>query len=362
MSDTNKSQNTDITVDTSQNTKPIYNNFQVHHLKYLWAFLPLVLTSIGNILGGYFIVLAFLFIFALIPLDFILKSPTKIEIKDDKSLSNNILVGFAIAQILVTFSFLSNFISGSNNFGWLVPIAILTNGLAIGLAISAGAHELIHRREQNLKNIGTFQLALIGYGHHTVEHIQGHHRNIGYVSDPSSCAKGVSFYEFFWHGLGAEFQDAWKLEADRFTKKNLSPMTMNNQVFRWSVVSFVFGLFVLVSSFATGLLAYLLVSFIALGFHSGVVYSQHYGLVRGEGARVDDTLSWQTNSMITELFVLGFGNHSDHHTRVTKTYTEIVQKETGPLMPFGYFGVIPVMLIPKLWFKVVDPLIPKNKL
>ncbi len=342
------------------NTSNMTDQFQTHHLKYLWAFVPLVLTLIGNIFGGYFIVLAFLFILALIPLDFFLKSPTKTEIKDTKTLSNNILLGVAFIQILITFSFLSNFILGSNNFGWLVVLAIITNGLAIGLSISAGAHELIHRREQNLKDIGTFQLALVGYGHHTTEHIQGHHRNIGYSSDPSTCAKGVNFYQFFWHGLTAEFMDAWKLEADRFNKKNLNPMTMDNQVFKWSVVSFVVGLFVLVSTFATGLIAYFLVSIISIGFHAGVVYSQHYGLTREEGSRVDDTLSWQTDSMITELFVLGFGNHSDHHTRVTKAYTEIIQKETGPKMPFGYFGILPVMLIPSLWFKTVDPLIPNK--
>jgi fatty-acid desaturase len=341
---------------------PQKNYFQSNQVKYIWAFVPLVLTFLGNTLGNGFILLPFVFLLALIPLDFILKSKTKVEIKDEKILSNNILLGVAGMQVLITISFLANFVASSNSFGWFTPIAIIVNGLALGLAISGGAHELIHRREQNLKDIGTFQMSLLGYGHNTTEHIQGHHRNIGYSSDPSTCAKGINFYQYFVHGLVEEFKDGWKIEVDRLTKKNISPFTIQNSVFKWLVVSGVFALFVLISCGFLGLFVYILTCLVAIAFHSAVVYSQHYGLTRSEGQRVDDTLSWQTDSLITELFVLGFGNHSDHHTRVTKTYSEIVLKENGPNMPCGYFGIIPLVLIPKIWFSTVDKLIPKQNI
>jgi alkane 1-monooxygenase len=344
-------------INQTQN-QPSY--FQNHNLKYFWSFLPLVLTVLGNLIGGYAVLIPFGFFVILTILDFVVKTNTKTEVKDEKKLSNHILFGVAGLQIAITLSFLANFILGSNNFGLFLPIAILTNGLAVGLAASAGAHELIHRREQNLKDIGTFQLALIGYGHHTIEHIQGHHRNIGYSADPSTCAKNVDFYTYFLHGLVEEFKDGWKYEAERFTKKNLNPNTMENHVFKWTIVSICFALFIFLTCWFVGLVSYLAVALVALAFHGAVVYSQHYGLTREEGARVDDTLSWQTNSLITENFVLGFGNHSDHHTRVTKTYTEIVQKENGPNMPFGYFASLPVAMIPSIWFSTVNPLIPKK--
>jgi alkane 1-monooxygenase len=265
------------------------------------------------------------------------------------------IVTFLWKLILVNQSYYGYYYGYVYNYGfsfgnWILP-AILGNGLVIGLAVSGGAHELLHRREQNLKDLGTAQLALIGYGHYTVEHIQGHHRNVGYANDPSTAIKGQNFYSFLINALKREFTDAWDYEAARFTKKNLSPNTMDNQVYKWTFYSGIFYLGILLFCGMFGLFSYLLVSLIAVSYHAMIVYSQHYGLVKDPDNRVDDTISWQTDSVITENFVLGFGNHSDHHTRVTKTYTEIVIKEDGPMMPCGYFGIIPLALVPNLWFK-----------
>lgn len=324
--------------------------------QYYWAFLPLILAIVGNILGGFFTLLPILLFAILIPLDFVIKDKSKVEIKDEKTISNKILFWIAGLQFatIATFLWKMALVNQSYygiSFGNWIWITILSNGLVIGLAISGGAHELLHRREPNLKDLGTAQLAVVGYGHYTTEHIQGHHRNVGYANDPSTAAKGQNFYSFLINALKREFTDAWDYEATRFTKKNLSPNTMENQVYKWTFYSGIFYLAILLFCGVFGFFSYLLVSLIAVGYHALIVYSQHYGIVKDPDSRVDDTISWQTDSVITENFVLGFGNHSDHHTRVTKTYTEITQKEDGPLMPCGYFGIIPLALIPPLWFK-----------
>ena len=79
------------------------------------------------------------------------------------------------------------------------------------------------------------------------------------------------------------------------------------------------------------------------------MYSQHYGLHRDEGDRTLAEHSWQNNSWISEYFVLGFTNHSEHHTRVTKGYSEIEYIDNGPDIGTGYLGIIPLVLIPSLW-------------
>jgi alkane 1-monooxygenase len=343
--------------DKKNSTKEVMLNTNSENLnKYYWAFLPLVLAIIGNVLGGFFTLLPLILFAILIPLDFVIKDKSKIEIKDEKIVSNKILLWMACLQCLLIVIFLwkmtlvNQSLYGISFGNWILP-TILGNGLVIGLTVSGAAHELLHRREQNLKDIGTAQLALIGYGHYTTEHIQGHHRNVGYANDPSTAAKGQNFYSFLTNALKREFTDAWDYEALRFTKKNLPPSTMENQVYKWTVYSGIFYLAILLFCGPFGFFCYLLISLIAVGYHALIVYSQHYGIVKDPDSRVDDTISWQTDSVITECFVLGFGNHSDHHTRVTKTYTEIVQKEDGPLMPCGYFGIIPLALIPSLWFK-----------
>jgi alkane 1-monooxygenase len=349
-----KSETVEVTKPTA---KQILNPAKKNSIsKYYWAFLPLVLAIIGNLLGGIFTLLPILLFAILIPLDFVIKDKSKVEVKDEKTVSNKILFWMAGLQFVVILTFLwkmtlvNQALYGISFGDWILE-AILGNGLVIGLAVSGAAHELLHRRESNLKDLGTAMLATIGYGHYTTEHIQGHHRNVGYKGDPSTAAKGQNFYSFLINALRQEFTDAWAYEAARFTKKNLSPNNVDNQVFKWTLYSAIFFVAILLFCGIFGLMSYLLICLIAVGYHAMIVYSQHYGIVKDPDSRVDDTISWQTDSVITENFVLGFGNHSDHHTRVTKTYTEIVIKEDGPMMPCGYFGIIPLALIPSLWFK-----------
>jgi alkane 1-monooxygenase len=331
---------------------PYISKLQSNQLKYLWVFLPLFLTYIGNIFGGMYTTLGFISIFVLTILDFFWKSSKKSEIKDERFFSNHILFGVALFQFAICLSFLWG--SGYGNLtGIYYWFAILSSGLATSISAAAGAHELIHRRGDLEKTIGTLQLATTLYGHHPVEHIQGHHRHVATDEDPSSPAKGTNFWFYLVNGYIKEIKEGYGYEAERLAKKDKKAFSLENHVVKWWSFNMAFLLFTLLFGWKATL-GYILISLIFVLFHASVVYSQHYGLRRGQGERVNDTHSWQTNSVITEIFLLGFGNHSDHHSRVTKTYAEIHQKEDGPNTPFGYFGSFVVSLFPPLWYSIMD--------
>jgi alkane 1-monooxygenase len=332
---------------------PYISKIQTNQLQYLLVFVPLFLAYLGNIMGGIFTTFGIGFVLILTLLDFVLKKTTKPEIKDEKYFSNHILFGVAFFQFAVILSFLWGVSDYGNVFGQFYWYSILSSGFAVAIAAAAGAHELIHRRADFEKNIGSLQLALVFYGHHPVEHIQGHHRHVATDEDPSSPAIGTNFWSYLVKGYIQEIKDGYGYEAERLTKKDKKAFSLENQVVKWWSVNILFLLFTFIFGF-DAVIGYILISLIFVVFHASVVYSQHYGLRREDGDRVGDPHSWQTNSIVTELFLLGFGNHSDHHTRVTKTYAEIVQKEDGPNMPFGYFASFVVAMFPPLWYSIVD--------
>lgn len=328
------------------------NSIQKNQYRYMWVFIPFFLAYLGNLFGGIATLFGIGFLGILTVLDCFWKSDKKTEVKDSRKVSNQILFCVAAFQLILSFSFLWGVTYG-NVVGIWVWSAILSNGIAIGIAASAGAHELIHRRSKLEKTIGTLQVAAVLYGHHTVEHIQGHHRNVATDIDPSSPDKGTWFWKYLVVGYFTEIKEGYTYEATRLKKKSKNPFSLQNQVVKYWSFTFLwlFGIFVF---FRPAFLGYIIICLIFIVFHAAVVYAQHYGLRRQEGERVNDTLSWQTNTVITEYFLLGFGNHSDHHTRVTKTYTEITNKPDGPNSVCGYFASFWLVIIPPIWFSIYD--------
>ncbi len=311
---------------------------------YLLGLLPFVLTIVGNLIGGYWVGLNLLLVLILIPLDSIWKV-NKVGVKHSRFIWG-ILIAAVFLQTVGLGTFLIGFLTGkillSNLF-----IAILSNGLMLGLGITIAGHELIHSKPKWAKNLGILSFFLSLYTFHYIEHIQGHHKNVSQTIDPTSAKLNQSFYIYLFIGFWVEMAHAFKIEAKRLKEK--SAWSLNNFVVRWSVLQIllVFGIVYFFGILAG--ISFLAISFISIAYHYIVMYSQHYGLHRDEGERTLAEHSWQNNSWISEYFVLGFTNHSEHHTRVTKGYSEIEIIDNGPDIGTGYLGIIPLVLIPSLW-------------
>ena len=321
---------------------------------YYLATTPFLVTLLTNIFSGssfgWLVILPVLMYVCLIVLDSRFPA-TKLLTPNEsqKKISDRLLILVVGLQILCLLSvFLHLFLHPLSL--WNLPL-IVVNGLTLGIAISAAGHELIHRRGKFLQTVGLVSLFVAQYSWHPIEHIQGHHRNVATDYDPSTAKLNQSFWNYFPKVKYLELREAIDLEAKKFVSKNLPPYSWQNLALRYLSLQIAFA-FVIGSIFGVAcFFGYILTCFVALFVHSAVVYAQHYGLVRSEGERVGQIHAWQTDSLLTEIGFLGFGNHSDHHLRVTKTFPEIINVEQAPQLPTGYFGILTLVIFPQQWFK-----------
>ncbi len=89
-------------------------------------------------------------------------------------------------------------------------------------------------------------------------------------------------------------------------------------------------------------------------------YLEHYGLLRqkladGRFERCQPRHSWNSNHVVTNLFLYQLQRHSDHHANPTRRYQALRHFEDSPQLPSGYGAMILLAYLPPLWFRVMDP-------
>src|SRR3546814_19780831 len=65
--------------------------------------------------------------------------------------------------------------------------------------------------------------------------------------------------------------------------------------------------------------------------------------------------SWNSNYIVTNIFLHHLQRHSDHHANPTRRYQTLRDFEESPVLPTGYAGMIVLALFPPLWRRVMDP-------
>ena len=90
-----------------------------------------------------------------------------------------------------------------------------------------------------------------------------------------------------------------------------------------------------------------------------VNYLEHYGLLRQKNAngryeRCAPVHSWNSDHIVTNLFLYHLQRHSDHHANPTRRYQTLRSMEGSPNLPSGYASMISLTYLPPLWRKVMD--------
>jgi alkane 1-monooxygenase len=123
--------------------------------------------------------------------------------------------------------------------GWLA-LAIAA-GLTSGLAINT-AHELGHKNSRLEKWLAKITLAVPSYGHFTIDHNFGHHRNVATPGDPASARMGESIYRFALREIPGALREAWSLEKDRLARRGKSAWHPQNQILQAHALSALLGI------------------------------------------------------------------------------------------------------------------------
>ena len=236
---------------------------------------------------------------------------------------------------------------------------VLTAGLVNGVAINT-AHELGHKRETAERWLSKIALAPTGYGHFFVEHNRGHHVRVATPEDPASSRLGESYWRFWPRTVAGSLRSAWRLETARHRLRSRSPWTPRNDVLNaWAMtVVLCTGLALAFGPVVLPFLA--LQAVVGFSVLEAVNYLEHYGLLRqrtaaGRYEGVDPRHSWNSDRLVTNVFLFQLQRHSDHHANPRRRYQVLRSFEVSPQLPAGYATMLLVALVPPLWRRIMDP-------
>lgn len=249
--------------------------------------------------------------------------------------------------------------NGSLSAVEIIGMTISTGSLAGAYGITI-AHELTHKAERIERFFADALLTSVTFHHFVVEHVNGHHRDVGTPADPATAKLGQSFYAFFPQTLFKGAAYAWGLEAQRLKRRDMPVLHWRNRVFMGALAEaamfvaagFVFGWLGVVILAGIGLVAI---------FQLEVInYIEHYGLVRaklenGRFERVAAKHSWDDDHRLTNWLLYNLPRHADHHLRPGERYQVLTVPEGVPKLPWGYTTAFTVALIPPLWFRIMNP-------
>ncbi|AJX22274.1 alkane 1-monooxygenase [Burkholderia pseudomallei] len=228
-------------------------------------------------------------------------------------------------------------------------------GAATGISINT-AHELGHKTSPLERWLAKITLAPVAYGHFFVEHNRGHHVRVATPDDPASARYGESFWAFLPRTVTGSIASAWRLEKAR----GRSAWSWRNEVLQaWAMT-------VALWSAAIAFGGAKVVPFLLIQAAYGasllevVNYVEHYGLGRrqlptGRYERCTPQHSWNSNHVVTNLFLYQLQRHADHHANPTRSYQALRHFDDSPQLPAGYAAMILLAYVPPLWFRVMNP-------
>jgi alkane 1-monooxygenase len=241
---------------------------------------------------------------------------------------------------------------------WGVFALAVVAGLTAGLAVNT-AHELGHKNSRLEKNLAKIALAVPAYGHFTIDHNLGHHRDVSTPGDPASARMGESIYKFALREIPGALCDAWSIEKDRLKRRDKPVWHPNNQIVQSYFLTALLTIG-LIALFGWIMIPFLLVHHLLAYWQlTSANYVEHYGLLRqcdasGKYERCQPHHSWNSNHVFSNLVLFHLERHSDHHANPLRRYQALRHFDDVPQLPSGYFGVYLLAYLPSLWFRVMD--------
>jgi alkane 1-monooxygenase len=226
----------------------------------------------------------------------------------------------------------------ASDLSWLGFDGPLAWPAKIGLALSVGmlggvgintAHELGHKKDSLERWLAKITPAQTWYGHFYIEHNRGHHVRVATPEDPASARFGETFWEFLPRSVWGSLRSSWQLEAQRMRRQGRSPWDprtyiQNDVLNAWLMLVVFWG--ALIAVFGPALIPFMVIQAV-FGFTllETVNYLEHYGLLRqktesGRYERCAPEHSWNSDHVVTNLFLYHLQRHSDHHANPTRRY------------------------------------------
>lgn len=363
-----------------ENTLINNNQYQTKNLHKLWRrykyFLPIIvipcLMYISFTYLGYWSFFAFAFVYVLLPLaEFIFTGTDENFTKDEeeterKDVFYDVLIYTMVPmQYFILLMYLNTITTQSLQWYEFV-------GVTLGMGLSCGAlginvaHELGHRTKKYEQFMAKALLLSTLYMHFFIEHNRGHHKNVSTPLDPATSRFNESFYAFLPRTVIGSWRSAWHLETHRLQKLKLSLWNpIHNEMLRFQIIQIAFVLLIYFIFGWIGAVGFIAASVIGFTLLEIVNYIEHYGLQRqqlanGAYEKVKPHHSWNSAHEFGRILLFELTRHSDHHYNPSRKYQILRHFKDAPQMPSGYLAMMPLALVPPLWFKIMNPLVIKH--
>ena len=237
-------------------------------------------------------------------------------------------------------------------------ILLATNGINV-------AHELGHRTPYFERFFSKILYMPCFYMHFYIEHNFGHHLNVATPEDGASARFNQTLYSFWFSSVTRQYKSAWKIQIEMLNRKKLSFFSIKNDMLWYHLIQTIY-LIVIYGIFSSKvMLIAVVIGVVAFLFLECINYIEHYGLRRfktefGRYERVQPYHSWNSNFNVGRITLYELTRHSDHHYKSSKKYQILNSHQECPTLPFGYPASILLSLVPPLWFRVMNPLVPKT--
>ena len=242
----------------------------------------------------------------------------------------------------------------------LMALALAT----VAQSVFIVGHEMVHRHSVWERRYGEFLLSSVSYPHYVTEHIYIHHALVGTPFDVGSAPKGQSFWHYFPREVASNLAGAWRVQRERLARRHRPVWHHSNPFWRYLVeVAFWYALI----WWMGGAWAVLVFAVLCLGIVFSMKlsnYIQHYGLRRirlpsGKFERVQPWHAWSADRKVDNWLFFNMQRHADHHAAAGRRYP-LMQHHGGdmsPQLPGSYGKMFVLALIPRRWFRVMDPLV-----
>lgn len=239
---------------------------------------------------------------------------------------------------------------------WHLLGAALSLGLSYGSSATNVAHELTHRTEKWFDVlVGRWLLAFTWDTTFAIEHVYGHHKNVGTPADPATSRRGENVWKFVVRSTVFSNISAFRFETNRLRIKGYAPWGWRNRALRGQLMSLLIAALFYAAAGWMGVAVFMAVAVYGKGYLEFVNYIEHYGLVRIPGKPVELRHSWNSNRRVSSAFLYNLTRHSYHHLNAKAPFWKIKSCPEAPTLPFGYLTMIFIAMVPPLFNRVMAP-------
>lgn len=319
---------------------------------------PVALITAAAVWGGIWVVLGltYLTLFTAL-LDQVVKRITPPTPESEFPIANTLSALLGIAHFALMILVVNALANSDHSLASKIGLFICA-GFFFGQISNSNAHELIHRGQRGLHQIGKWVYISLLFGHHTSAHVLVHHRFVATKEDPNTSRLGESYYRFLVRAWRGSFWTGLRIESERQRRVNAPLWQHPYFAYIGGAIAFIAiaaaiggwkgaAIYISLGSFAT---SQLLLS----------DYVQHYGLLRtirdGKPEPVNAKHSWNSPHWFSSAVMLNAPRHSDHHAHPSTPYPSLELPADAPMLPRSLPMMATLALFPRRWRKVMDPL------